>query len=64
MAPPGDLDDPRLRALIDELLAVSDRFRELWTRADIGYRTGILHMRHPIVGDLYLCRTRLSIPDS
>ena len=60
----GDLDDPRLRALIDELLAISDRFRELWTRADVGYRTGILHMRHPIVGDLYLRRTRLSIPDS
>jgi transcriptional regulator with XRE-family HTH domain len=60
----GDLDDPRLRALIDELSLASDRFRELWARADVGYRTGILHMRHPVVGDLYLRRTRLSIPDS
>src|SRR6201993_778691 len=38
----GDLGDPRLRALIDELSAASDRFRELWARADVGYRTGIL----------------------
>lgn len=60
----GDLRDPRLQALIDELSAASDRFRELWARADVGYRTGILHMRHPVAGDLYLRRTRLSIPDS
>jgi transcriptional regulator with XRE-family HTH domain len=60
----GDLSDPRLRALIDELSAGSDRFRELWARADVGYRTGILHMRHPLVGDLHLRRTRLSVPDS
>ena len=31
----GDLGDPRLRALIDELSAASDRFRELWARADV-----------------------------
>jgi len=50
--------------LIDELSAASDRFRELWARADVGYRTGILHLRHPVAGDLYLRRTRLSVPDS
>ena len=60
----GDLEDPRLRLLIDELSAASDRFRELWARADVGYRTGVLHMRHPVVGDLYLRRTRFSVPDS
>ena len=60
----GDLGDPRLRALIDELSAASDRFRELWARADVGYRSGILHVRHPVAGDLYLRRTRLSVPDS
>jgi transcriptional regulator with XRE-family HTH domain len=60
----GDPGDRRLRALIDELSAASDRFRELWARADVGYRTGILHLRHPVAGDLYLRRTRLSIPDS
>jgi hypothetical protein len=60
----GDLGDPCLRGLIDELSAASDRFCELWARADVGYRTGILHMRHPLAGDLYLRRTRLSVPDS
>ena len=42
-----DLDDARLRALIDELAVKSERFRELWARADVGYRTGIVHMRPP-----------------
>lgn len=60
----SDLDDPRLRALIDELSAASHRFRELWVRADVGYRTGILHMRHPQVGDLHLHRNRLNVPHS
>jgi transcriptional regulator with XRE-family HTH domain len=60
----SDLDDPRLWALIDELSAASQRFRELWARADVGYRTGTIHMRHPQVGDLYLRRNRLSVPHS
>ena len=60
----GDLDDPRLRALFDELSAGSERFRELWARADVGYSTGIVHMRHPEVGDLRLHRTRLGVPHS
>ena len=33
-------------------------------RADVGYRTGIAHFRHPQVGDLYLRRNRLSVPHS
>jgi transcriptional regulator with XRE-family HTH domain len=60
----GDLNDPRLRALIEELTAASDRFRELWARADVGYRSGILHMRHPVAGELFLRRTRLIVPES
>jgi transcriptional regulator with XRE-family HTH domain len=60
----SDPDDPRLRLLIDELFAVSERFRELWARADVGYRVGVLHMRHPKVGDLYLHRNRFNIPHS
>ena len=60
----GDLDDPRFRALIDELSAGSERFRELWARADVGYSTGIIHMRHPKAGDLRLHRTRLAVPHS
>lgn len=54
--------DPRMRALIAELSAASPRFRELWARADVGYRLGILHMRHPRVGDLYLYRNQLNVP--
>jgi transcriptional regulator with XRE-family HTH domain len=60
----ADLEDPRLCDLIDELSATSDRFRELWARADVGYRTGILHLRHPEVGELHLSRKRLAVPDS
>jgi transcriptional regulator with XRE-family HTH domain len=61
----GDnLEDPRLRILIDELSTASDRFRELWARADVGYRPGVVHLRHPGVGDLSLRRTRLNVPES
>ncbi len=58
----SDISDPRLRALIDELSAASQRFRELWARADVGYRPGIIHLRHPKVGELYLHRTSLNVP--
>ena len=54
--------DPRMRALIAELSDASSRFRELWGRAEVGYRLGIHHMRHPQVGDLYLYRHRLNAP--
>jgi transcriptional regulator with XRE-family HTH domain len=56
--------DPRLQALIDELSTASERFRELWARADVGYRASVIHMRHPKVGDLYLRTNRFSIPHS
>ena len=58
----SDPDDPRVQSLINELSAASERFRELWARAEVGYRIGVLHMRHPKVGDLYLHRYRLNIP--
>ena len=54
--------DPRMQALIAELSSASLRFRNLWARANVGYRLGVLHMRHPIVGDLYLCRNQLIVP--
>jgi transcriptional regulator with XRE-family HTH domain len=57
-------DDPRMRELIGELSATSARFRELWARAEVGYRAGIMHVRHPLVGELYLRRNRLSVPNS
>jgi transcriptional regulator with XRE-family HTH domain len=60
----SDLDDPQLRALIDELAADSQHFRELWARADVGHQVGVLHMRHPQVGELHLYRNRFDIPHS
>jgi transcriptional regulator with XRE-family HTH domain len=57
-----DPDDPRMQKLIAELSAASPRFRELWARADVGYRLGLMHMRHPRVGDLYLYRNQLNVP--
>ena len=57
-------DDPRMRALVDEFSAASARFRELWARAEVGYRAGVTHVRHSRVGDLYLYRNRLSVPHS
>ena len=60
----SDPDDPRLGSLVDELSTASERFRELWARADIGYPTNVAHMRHPLVGDLYLHRNKLTIPHS
>ena len=53
-------NDPRMQALIAELYDASVRFRELWDRAEVGYRLGIFHIRHPQVGDLYLYRHRLN----
>jgi transcriptional regulator with XRE-family HTH domain len=55
-------DDPRMRALIAELTSASSFFREHWARADVGYRLGTMHLRHPRVGELYLCRNQLNVP--
>jgi transcriptional regulator with XRE-family HTH domain len=60
----SDPDDPRLRSLIDELSTASERFRELWARADVGYRAGVIRMRHPRVGELFLRGNRFNIPHS
>ncbi|MDT5068746.1 MAG: hypothetical protein QOK02_4901 [Mycobacterium sp.] len=61
----GQSADPRMAPLVDELCAASDRFRTLWTRADVGYRAaGTSHLRHPEVGELHLRRSRFPIPDS
>lgn len=55
-------NDARMQRLIAELSIASPRFRELWAHADVGYRLGILHMRHPQVGDLFLYRNQLNVP--
>jgi len=59
-----DPDDPRLRALVGELSSASERFKQLWEHADVGYPKGIIHIRHPEVGDLYLTRTQLDLAQS
>jgi transcriptional regulator with XRE-family HTH domain len=56
----GYLDDAPMRALVADLSERSERFREVWHRAEVGYHFGIHHMRHPLVGDLYLYRHRLN----
>src|SRR6201997_4558039 len=43
-------DDLRMRTLISELSSASELFRESWARANVGYRLGTLHLRHPRVG--------------
>src|ERR1700761_2441368 len=60
----SDPDDPRLRALVEELSAASARFRELWARAEVGYRPDVVHIRHPDIGDVYLHPNRFNIPHS
>jgi transcriptional regulator with XRE-family HTH domain len=60
----SDPDDPRLHALVDELSITSARFRELWERAEVGYRPDVVHIRHPDVGDVYLHPNRFNIPHS
>jgi transcriptional regulator with XRE-family HTH domain len=59
-----DPDDPRLRAVIDELSRSNERFTQLWEQAEVGYTKGVSHMRHPDVGDLYLTRTKLDLPNT
>ena len=54
--------DPRMRALIAELSEPAHVSVNCGPRADVGYRLGILHMRHPRVGDLYLYRNQLNVP--
>jgi hypothetical protein len=60
----SDLCDPELRALIEDLTAASQRFRQLWARADVGYHTGAFAMRHPQLAELELYRSRLTVPHS
>jgi transcriptional regulator with XRE-family HTH domain len=55
-------DDLRMQTLIAELSSASQCFRESWARANVGYRLGTMHLRHPQVGDLYISRNQLNVP--
>ncbi|MDJ0363190.1 helix-turn-helix transcriptional regulator [Rhodococcus sp. H29-C3] len=57
-------DDPRLASLIGELAIGSERFRRLWSRADVRARThGRKAYRHPLVGLLELHQENFALPD-
>lgn len=60
----ADPDDPVLMDLIAELSGSSERFKQLWEQADVGYFEGVNHMRHPVVGDVYLTRIKFDVPHS
>ncbi|WP_157494323.1 hypothetical protein [Kutzneria sp. 744] len=57
----ADPDDPVLLDLIAELSGSSERLRRLWEQADVGYSEGVNHMRHPVVGDVYLTRIKFDV---
>ena len=58
-------DDPRLASLIGELAMGSERFRRLWSRADVRARTyGRKAYRHPLVGLLELHQENFALPDT
>lgn len=57
-------DDPRLASLVAELSQKSERFRGLWARHDVGCGdTGVLRMRHPLVGEFDLNTELLTLPN-
>ncbi|MGY0488232.1 helix-turn-helix domain-containing protein [Streptomyces sp. WG-D5] len=48
-------DDAQLTRLVDELSDRDAQFRQWWTAHHVATRdTGTKHLRHPVVGDLYL----------
>ncbi|MCX4883242.1 MULTISPECIES: helix-turn-helix domain-containing protein [unclassified Streptomyces] len=48
-------DDPRLSALVGELSVKSEDFRRLWATHDVKEKShGLKHLRHPLVGELFL----------
>lgn len=54
--------DEALRGLVDELASGSDRFRRLWADHEVRFhRTGVAHLRHPVVGLLSLIYEDLDV---
>lgn len=57
------LDDPSFQELIDALLQGSADFRRYWSQHDVrGTTDGLKHLFHPLVGELRLEYTALSVP--
>ncbi|TQS44715.1 helix-turn-helix domain-containing protein [Cryptosporangium phraense] len=60
-----DVDDPDVRALVGDLSAASERFRDIWARHDVvALAGGAARFRHPRLGPLELHREKLAIGDS
>jgi hypothetical protein len=59
----ADIDDPHLTRLVGELSLHSERFRILWARHDVKYKTsGTTQLIHPQVGALELHYEKLVLP--
>jgi hypothetical protein len=59
----ADIDDLRLVEIIGELSLRSERFRTLWARQDVKYKTtGNSLFNHPQVGPLELHYEKLLVP--
>ncbi|ANP55299.1 transcriptional regulator with XRE-family HTH domain [Streptomyces griseochromogenes] len=57
-------DDPRMAALLDELSAASEDFRQVWAEHRLKDKThGRYLYRHPVVGELDLGFETLRLPD-
>jgi transcriptional regulator with XRE-family HTH domain len=55
--------DKDLAALVGELSTRSDEFRVRWGAHDVQqHRTGLKHIRHPVVGDLHLSYDVMELP--
>ena len=58
------IDEPRVIELVGELSLISNEFRQIWARHDVGPRAGAtLTLSHPQLGDLRLDREKLSVGD-
>ncbi|MEU0187565.1 helix-turn-helix transcriptional regulator [Streptomyces sp. NPDC006207] len=61
----ADMHDPRLVEIVGELTLSSERFRTLWARQDVKYKTsGTTLFRHPQAGPLELRYEKLLIPSA
>ncbi|MFJ8333598.1 helix-turn-helix domain-containing protein [Streptomyces sp. NPDC094437] len=57
-------DDSRLSALVGELSVKSEEFRRLWARHDVKEKNhGVKHLRHPLVGEVFLSYESFNLPD-
>ncbi|MDT7635725.1 MAG: hypothetical protein QOC83_13, partial [Pseudonocardiales bacterium] len=55
--------DKALTDLVGELCTRSDDFRVRWAAHDVRlHRTGLKHIRHPVVGDLHLNYDVMELP--